>query len=67
MKNWTKEECDYLSNSWGTVSIPNIAKNLGRSVDSVRNKAYNMKLGAFLDSGDFITYNQLLIALGINS
>ena len=67
MKKWTKEECDYLSNSWGTVSIPNIAKNLGRSVDSVRNKAYKMKLGAFLDASDFITYNQLLIALGINS
>lgn len=67
MKRWTEKECQYLSDSWGTTAIPSIAKNLGRSVDSIKNKAYKMKLGAFLDSGDFITYNQLLVALGVNS
>lgn len=67
MKRWTQQDVDYLSNSWGNVPITSIAKKLERSIDAVKLKACKMKLGAFLDSGDYITYNQLLIALGINS
>ena len=31
-KVWKKEEELYLEENWGTISIPTIAKNLGRSV-----------------------------------
>ena len=34
MKRWTPEEEDYLSDRWGTISIPAIAKHLGRSVNA---------------------------------
>ena len=62
---WTKEEVEYLSEKWGTVSIGHIAKKLNRSENAVILKKQRMKLGAFLESGDYITWNQLLIALGL--
>ena len=63
MKRWTPEEEDYLSDRWGTISIPDIAKHLGRSVNAVKVRAQRMGLGAVLMSGDYITLNQLLFAV----
>ena len=63
MKRWTPEEEDYLSDRWGTISIPAIAKHLGRSVNAVKVRAQRMGLGAVLMSGDYITLNQLLFAV----
>lgn len=31
-KNWTPEEDAFLQDKWGTLSIPIIAKQLGRSM-----------------------------------
>lgn len=38
-KSWTKEEVEYLMDSWGSTSIPTIAKKLNRSNGGVRQKS----------------------------
>ena len=59
-KNWTQAECDLLAEKWGTVSVKTICQLLGRSEDAIKNKVYRLGLGAFLDNGEYITYQQLL-------
>lgn len=61
--NWTKDELAYLSERWGNVSVPAIAKKLGRSVEAVKLKAGRLGLGDQRLSGDYISLNQLLIAV----
>lgn len=63
MKPWTAEDEAYMADRWGTISIPAIAKNLGRSVNAVKVRAQRMGLGPVLMGGDYITLNQLLIAV----
>lgn len=58
-RNWTKEEKEYLQDKWGVVSIGTLAKNLGRSEGGIINMARRMKLGAFLQNGEYITLNEL--------
>lgn len=60
---WTPEDEAYLQDKWGTISIPAIAKNLGRSVNAIKVRAQRLGLGAVLMSGDYITLNQLLFAV----
>ena len=60
---WSKEEKTYLQENYGKYSIPAIAKHLGRSVSSVQNMRTRMGLGASLMNGDYVTLNQLLIAV----
>lgn len=62
-KNWTQEEIDYLAESWGRVSVTHIAEKLGRSVNAIYVMKNRLKLGRWLDSGDYITLNQLLNAV----
>lgn len=62
-KGWVKEEVDYLKSAWGNVSIPTIAKNLGRTVFAVTGKATKIGLGRHLHSGNYITLNQLINCL----
>lgn len=61
-KKWTSEETEYLCDKWGTVSIPSIAKKLGRSVNAIMIRAQREGLGAHLDSDHRVSLNQLLIA-----
>ena len=61
-KNWTREEKDYLAENWGIVSVEQMAKHLGRPVGGIINMKGRMGLGAYLESGGYITLNQLLIA-----
>ena len=62
-KNWTKEEKQYLADSWGSVSLKTIAKNLGRSEDAIINMKVRMGIGRFLNNGEYVSYCQLLQAL----
>lgn len=62
-KQWTPEEEAYLSDSWGTKSIKTLAKNLGRSEQAVIVRAQRLGCGPFLDSGDYIALNQLIVEL----
>ncbi len=65
-KKWTTEEVDYLKDSWGTYSIDSICKKLGRSKCAIMNKVKRLELGPFLENGDYITFKQLVEALGYN-
>ncbi len=59
-KTWTPEELQYLEDHWGTVSIPGIAKKLGRTVNAIKVRVARMGLGGMLNSGDYVTFNQLM-------
>jgi len=63
-RTWSKEEKEYLIEKWGTVSIAGIAKVLNRSENAIIVKKNRLKLGAFLESGDYVSWNQLQVALG---
>lgn len=65
-KWWTDKETEYLRESWGTVDISRIAKKLNRTEIAILRKAERLKLGAFLNSGEYITFNQLLKALHLD-
>ena len=58
-RNWSLEELQYLEEKWGATSIPAIAKHLGRSIQSVKNKAYRLGLLRFTDQGEYVTYINL--------
>ena len=62
-KVWTREEESYLEENWGTISIPTIAKNLGRSVVAIKVRASRLGLGPCLLGGEYVSFNQLVIAL----
>lgn len=62
---WPPEKEEYLEEAWGNVSIPNIAKKLGKSIEAVKLKARRMGLGRHIHSGDYITLCQLLKALKV--
>lgn len=64
-RNWTKEEEEYLCEKWGTLSVQTIAKNLNRSENAIVVRKCRLGLGAFLESGEYISWNQLQIALGL--
>lgn len=64
-KNWTKEEKQYLEDNWGMLSKQTLAKNLNRSLNAIEVMKNRLGLGAFLDSGDYVTWNQLQIVLGL--
>lgn len=62
-KNWSAEDLEYLNERWGEVSIPRMAQQLGRTETAVMTKARKLGLGTFLESGDYISLNQLLHAV----
>lgn len=62
-RNWTQAEIDYLEEKWGTVSVPHIAEELGRSDTAVVKKAQKLNLCAWYESGDYISVNQVFLAL----
>lgn len=66
-RTWTPEEDLYLKDHWGMVSIPSIAKKLDRTVLAVKLRAGRIGLGGVLNSGDYVTLNQLMIAVTGNS
>lgn len=59
-KNWTAHDYAYLEENWGVVSIATICKTLNRSKNAVITQSQRLGLGAFLNSGEYITLNQLL-------
>lgn len=63
-KKWTNEDIEALESYWGNISIPAIARKLGRSVEAVKEKAFRLGLRRHLHSGTMITFNQFCIAIG---
>lgn len=66
-RNWTEVETEYLKDKWGSISIGGIARKLNRTENAIIVKACRLKLGAFTEAGDYITFNQLCNALGMGS
>lgn len=66
-KPWTQEEINYLQDKWGELTIPGIAKKLGRTVTAIKIKAVKMELGRHLHCGEVITLNQLFNGIGKGS
>lgn len=62
-RRWTQEEVSYLRDNWGRVSIGYLARKLDRTESAVLNKVQELGLGRFLDSGEYVTLNQLLVAV----
>ena len=62
-KKWTKEEEAYLSEFWGIKSRTAIATHLGRTENAIQVRVNRLGLGAFLESGDYVTLNQVYQAL----
>ena len=66
-RNWTKQEEEYLIEKWGTISVKTIAKKLGRSENAILIRKTRLGLGAFLESGEYVTWNQLHLAIGLGA
>ncbi len=66
-KRWTDQELEFLREHWGSMSLKGLTRRLGRSKNAVINKVTRLKLGAFLESGDYLTLNQLYATLGISN
>lgn len=64
-RNWTYEEKQYLQDNWGSLSKQTIAKNLNRTVNAIEVMKNRLGLGAFLENGDYVSWNQLQIAIGL--
>lgn len=64
IRHWTDEEKEYLAEKYGVISIGQIAKNLDRTESAIINMRRRLKLGRFLENGEYISFNVLLNALG---
>lgn len=62
-RKWTKEEEEFLAEHWGLYSMEHIASKLNRTVNAIQVKAVRLGLGPFLESGDYVTLNQLMLEL----
>lgn len=62
-KRWTPEESEALAEMWGRKPIAKIEERLGRSRSAIINHVRRIGLGAYLDSGDYVTINQVAQAL----
>lgn len=61
---WTPEQEQYLEERWGVVSIAAIAKQLNRTPSAVKIRAQKLGLGPVLANGEYISFHQLVLALG---
>lgn len=63
---WTKEEVNYLEENWGSITLGTICKNLNRSKNAIKLKAYRMGLGDPLLHFDGITVSELSKAINVS-
>ncbi|MBT2696371.1 hypothetical protein J7E79_02830 [Bacillus sp. ISL-40] len=64
--SWTKDDLDFLQDRWGQISFKTIAQKLNRSVDAVKQKAFDLSLGDASLSFEGITLHQLALATNIS-
>lgn len=60
---WKQEDLSYLRDNWGRVSWGYMARKLDRTEAAILNKVQQLGLGRFLDSGEYVTLNQLMEAV----
>lgn len=59
MRRWTPEEEDVLRNNWGTMTVQGLCKKLNRSRNAIMKRVRRIGLPPYLESGEYITVNQL--------
>lgn len=64
MKRWTPEDEVILCECWGTMTVAGLCKKLNRSKNAVMMKVNRLGLPPYLESGEYITMRQLILALG---
>lgn len=65
-KVWSKEDEDMLKDKWGTISIEVLARQMHRTVYSLKVKAVRMGLGPMiLNNYDILTVSDLIDTLGV--
>ena len=64
-RKWTLEDETFLQDNWGQLSLNSICTHLKRSEHAIKVRANVLGLGAFYESGDYITLNQLVLAFGM--
>lgn len=62
-KTWTKEEIEYLKDKWGNTSLETLSDKLNRTEAAVKQKAQKLGLAAFLKCGEYITFNEMCLAI----
>ncbi len=62
-RKWTKEDDAYLSDKWGTISVPGLCNKLNRSKNAIMVRVQRLGLTPFLESGEYLTLNQLIKAI----
>jgi hypothetical protein len=62
-RKWTKEDEAYLSDNWGHIPVPNLCKQLNRTRNAIMVRVQRIGLPPFLESGEYITLNQLIQAV----
>lgn len=64
--DWTEEELSYLHNSWGEKTIPQIAKELGRSINAVKVMAFRTGHKCQKQSGNMMSARKVAEILGVD-
>ena len=64
---WTEQEKNFLAENWGHMTIDGLCKRLGRSRHAINVRVQRLGLPPYLESGDYITMHQLILALGISA
>lgn len=62
-RKWTEEDETYLSDNWGHIPVPSLCKKLNRTKSAILVRVHRMGLPPFLESGEYITLNQLFVAV----
>lgn len=63
-RKWTQEDEETLIECWGTMTVPGICKKLGRSRNAIMVRVQRLGLPPYLESGEYVTMHQLILALG---
>lgn len=65
-RHWTAKEYGLLEELWGTKTMPQIAKILGRSTNAIKIKIVRRGLGAFKHRGEYMTARNVSELLGVD-
>lgn len=63
---WSDKDIEYLKEHWGNCSLKYLARMLSRTVNSIKIKAFRLGLIRMIHSGDYITFNQLMVMIYSN-
>jgi len=66
-RNWTPDEEDYLAEHWGKTPVAALCDKLNRSTNAIMIRVHRLGLPPYLESGEYISLNQLLIAVTGNN